>query len=232
MTHDRWWLPIRQSLLIVLLTLGCSVLVADRAHAKDTGFEAGLRVGYGIPLGSAAGDADLSDGVGGQVPLILDVGYRVIPNLFLGLYAQYGFSWVGDTYDQLCDAPGASCSAHDIRLGIEGHLHFKPREKIDPWVGLGLGYEWLTVGAEASNVEVSTTFSGFEFVNLQAGLDIKAADNFYIGPFLALTIAQFSDASLDSDVPALGGEFGADGDIEDKAVHEWLLLGVRGAYAP
>jgi outer membrane protein W len=224
--------PVRQYLLFGLLTLSFAALRAAPAYAEDTGFEAGLRLGYGIPLGSATDNGDLSDAVGGQVPLILDIGYRVIPNLFIGLYAQYGFAWVGDNFDDLCDLSGASCSAHDIRLGVEGHFHFRPREKLDPWIGLGIGYEWLSMSAEQNDVELSMTFHGFEFVNLQAGLDIRVAENFYLGAFLTLTIAEFSEASVDGDAPAFGAQFGANGDIDDKGVHEWLLLGVRGAYAP
>jgi hypothetical protein len=232
MTNLRWRLPNRHYVLVLLWTVSCSGLLAARAQAEDTGFEAGLRVGYGIPLGSVAENGDLSDAVGGQVPLILDVGYRVIPNLFLGLYAQYGFAWVGDTFDEACDLPGASCSAHDIRLGIEAHYHFKPREKLDPWIGLGVGYEWLNIGAEANDLELSMTMHGFEFLNLQAGLDIRAADNFYVGPFLAFTMGQFSATSVECDDAFCGAGFAADGDIENKALHEWLLIGVRGAYAP
>lgn len=221
------------SVLLALAAVGCWATLTPRAAAQNTGFEAGLRLGYGIPLGSLVENSDLSDGVGGQVPLILDVGYRVIPNLFVGLYAQYGFAWVGGDISDACDATNADCSAHDIRLGIEGHYHFQPREQLDPWIGLGIGYEWLGMSVEAGNTEVSFGAHGFEFINLQAGLDIRASDNFYVGPFLTLSIGQFSETTVDCDTGVCDNfSFGASGDIENKAMHQWLLLGVRGAYAP
>jgi hypothetical protein len=211
-------------------------LLSRAVHAEDTGFEAGVRVGYGIPLGNAAQDGKLSDGIGGQVPLMIDIGYRVIPNLFIGLYGQYGFGWVGDTISTACDMSSqVSCSAHDIRLGVEGQFHFLPRQKLDPWVGLGLGYEWLGISIEGGGLQVSETLSGFEFFNLQAGLDIAVTEHFYIGPFLNLSFAQFSSLSLDCSSGAsslCSNAFGASGDIQNKALHEWLLIGVRGAYAP
>ena len=38
------------------------------------GREAGLRLAYGIPMGNVSGNGKLSDGVGGQVPIIIDLG--------------------------------------------------------------------------------------------------------------------------------------------------------------
>lgn len=208
-------------------------LFSTAARAQDTGFEAGLRVGYGIPLGDAVKNGKLSDAVGGQVPLILDVGYRVIPSLFIGLYGQYGFAWVGDDDANVCDSPvNASCSAHDIRLGIEAQFHFRPRQMLDPWIGLGLGFEWLSSSVESGNTEISSTLSGFEFFNLQAGLDIAVADHFHLGPFLNLSFAEFSSVSVDCSSDFCNGQFGASGDIDNTSMHEWLLIGVRGAYVP
>jgi hypothetical protein len=222
--------------LWLVAALGCGAWPTAVVHAQNTGFEAGLRLGYGIPLGDVTGEGgggDLADGIEGQIPIILDVGYRVIPQLFVGLYAQYGFGFVGDVIDAACDASSEiSCSAHDIRLGIEGHFHFMPGEKLDPWIGLGLGYEWLTLGVEGGGAEVSITASGFEFFNLQAGLDIAASEHFYVGPFLSVSFAQYSDLSVDCSSNNFCDGFGADGDIEETAIHEWLMLGVRGAYTP
>lgn len=219
------------------LGLAAAVCVfSSVARAEDTGFEAGLRVGYGIPMGDVDDDGKLSDIIGGQIPLILDIGYRVTPNLFVGLYGQYGFGWVGGDTSTACDSSSeVSCSAQDIRLGIEAQFHFLPRQKLDPWIGLGIGYEWMGVSIEGGGIEVSATASGFEFINLQAGLDIAVAEHFYIGPFLNLSFGQYSDLSIDCSSGAsaiCGGQFGASGEIENKALHEWLMIGVRGAYAP
>jgi hypothetical protein len=233
MTRSRkHLLSCHASWLAAAVLAGC--LFMPVAHAEDTGFEVGLRLGYGIPLGNTSGNEKLSDGIGGQVPIIIDLGYRVIPNLFVGLYGQYGFSWVGGNVSDACDMSSEiSCSAHDIRLGVEAQFHFLPRQKLDPWVGLGVGYEWMGISVEGGGVKVSMTPHGFEFVNLQAGLDILVAEHFYLGPFLSLSIAQYSDMSVDCSAGSvLCNQFGAGGTIQDKALHEWLMLGVRGAFAP
>jgi hypothetical protein len=210
-----------------------SCLLCTTARAQDTGFEAGLRVGYGVPLGNVDKNIKLSDEIGGEIPLIIDVGYRVIPNLFVGLYGQYAFGWVSGNTSKACDMSSQfSCSAHDIRLGVEGHFHFMPREKLDPWVGLGIGYEWLGISVSGGGADVSSTITGFEFFNLQAGLDIALAEHFYLGPFVTLSFAQFSGGTVVCKSTICGSGFEANGDIRGKALHEWLLIGVRGAYAP
>ncbi|HET6338619.1 MAG TPA: outer membrane beta-barrel protein [Polyangiales bacterium] len=229
--HRHW------SLLAAVLACGCLFSTAAHAHDRDTGFEGGLRVGYGIPLGDADGgpDSSLSGGISGQIPIQIDLGYRVIPNLTIGLYGQYGFGFVGDDASDGCDASSQiSCSAHDIRLGIQAHYHFQPGQKLDPWIGLGLGYEWMGFSVEGGGLEVSSTLHGFEFFNFQAGLDIAVAEHFYIGPVLTLSFAQFSSLSIDcSSSSGLCDQMpSASGDIDEKALHEWLMIGVRGVYAP
>jgi hypothetical protein len=229
MTNDRT----RRLYRVASYLAALSCLLCTTARAEGTGFEAGLRVGYGIPLGDIEKNSKLSDGIGGEVPLIIDIGYRVIPNLFVGLYGQYAFGWVSGEISKACDLSSQiSCSAHDMRLGVEGHFHFMPSEKFDPWVGLGIGYEWLGISVSGAGTDVSTTIHGFEFFNLQAGLDIAVAEHFYVGPFVTLTFAQASSASIDCGSIVCSNDFGTSGAIQDKALHEWLLIGVRGAYAP
>jgi hypothetical protein len=90
-----------------------------------------------------------------------------------------------------------------------------------PWIGAGLGYEWLRLSSSGGEEAVNGTLSGFEFVNLQGGVDFKPLDdtNFGVGPFLAFSLAQYSTAA-------------DGGDIRDKTLHEWLNLGVRGTFVP
>jgi len=220
-------------LALVLAVISTARVVS--AQEPATGFEAGLRVGYAVPLGHLVGgdddDAALDRAIEGAIPIWVDLGYRVMPELFVGLYGQYGFGFPGDTFGNRCDAnPDASCWASMLRLGLEVHYHPVPRSVANPWVGLGLGYEWLTIGIEQSDDELSLTVHGFELLNLQAGLDFKVTDNFYLGPALTFSLGQYSDVSTDCAGDATDCD--EDPEIEEKAIHEWLVLAVRGAYAP
>lgn len=222
----------------LLVAGGVGLLIAPaEASAQDaTGFEAGLRVGYGIPLGKATGDAgdDLNRGIAGQIPLWLDVGYRVSPNVFVGLYTHYGIGFVGDDIDMACQQSSQiSCSASDVRLGLQLHYHVSPAENVDPWIGPGIGYEWLSLGFEGAGASFSTTASGFEFLNVQGGVDFAPAEHFYLGPFVSFSLDQYFDISVDCSgaIPCMDLASIA-GDIPDKSLHEWLVFGVRGGYEP
>jgi hypothetical protein len=220
----------RSALVLVVI---CTARMAA-AQEPGTGFEGGLRVGYAVPLGQAVGgdddDNDLDRAIAGAIPIWADLGYRVIPELFVGLYGQYGFGFIGDELGDGCDSSDqVDCSASTLRLGLQLHYHPVPESVANPWVGLGFGYEWLTFGIEGGDSKVSFTAHGFELLNLQAGLDFKVTDNFYLGPALSFSFGQYSRISADCSGDA---ECSDNPDIEEKAIHEWLMLAVRGAYAP
>lgn len=178
--------------------------------ATDKKFVLGLRLGYGLPMGSISKDVKFSDFFSSMIPIWLDVGYMVTPNVMLGVYGQYGLVSIKN-----CPS-GASCSAHDIRVGVQGQYHVLPSEKIDPWFGLGIGYESLA----GSVAGVSGSDTGFEFANLQAGLDFKLSPAFGFGPFASFSLGQFSNETT----------AGQSASIPEKALHEWFTLGVRGAF--
>ena len=208
-----------------------AVLSRPGVARADKGFEAGARLGYGIPLGEMAEGVDLSDGIDGQIPIWLDVGYRPIEALMIGLYFQYG---IGLIDNEACDIDGVDCSGSDIRFGLQAHYHISPEEQLDPWVGLGIGYEWLNRGVEAMGTEVSSTLHGFEFLNLQAGLDIAVAEHVKLGPFLSFSLGQYGSGSAECSGAACSalGTVEIDGDIEEKSLHQWLVIGARVAYTP
>ena len=224
--HQTVWLS-------VVAALALSVFTKPSTARAEPGFEAGARLGYGIPMGEAVKNSDLSEGVSGQIPIWLDVGYRPFDALMIGLYFQYGIGFVDGGPAEVCDIDGVDCSASDIRLGIQAHYHISPLEQLDPWLGLGIGYEWLGFSSEGGGFEISSTTSGFEFLNLQAGLDIGVAEHVKVGPFLSFSLGQYDSVSFECDgLQPVCAMFGRDGDIEETAMHEWLVLGVCGAYVP
>ncbi len=185
----------------------------------DSKFFVGLRLGYSIPLGKAGGDEDeeldLSFVSSGQIPIWLDLGYRVTPNLVLGLYGSYAFGFVGDACVE-----GADCSANQIRFGVQGQYHLSPGESFNPWFGLGIGYEILNLHFEGQGSDFDESFKGFEFANLQVGGDFKVSDSVGIGPFVSFSLGQYSSVGFGD----------SSEDLEKKTLHEWLTIGARGAF--
>jgi outer membrane protein W len=203
--------------------------VPDRSALADTKIKLGLRLGYAIPSGKVFGDNNtvggqpltstkLSDLVSGGVPIQLDAGYMVTDNILVGLYGQYAF-----VSEKNCDT-GADCSAHDIRLGVQAQYHIMPDQFVDPWLGIGVGYEWLSDSESAGGVSQDTTLKGLEFLNLQGGADFQAASAFTVGPFLSLSLGQYASLSTSGPLANLSGS------LDNKALHEWITIGAKGTF--
>jgi len=178
----------------------------------------GLRVGYGAPLGNIQKGSPLSTdtsdpfplGVAGLIPIWLDLGYMAFENLMLGLYGHYGIAFFSGC---------SSCSGRDIRFGLQFQYHFAPVRTFDPWLGAGVGYEFLSTKEQDSAAGGDGTFSarGFEFVNFQAGLDIELAEALTLGPAVSFSLAQFSNQATKAP-----GQPEQSLSIEDSALHMWL----------
>jgi hypothetical protein len=129
---------------------------------------------------------------------------------------------LGSALSDACNSNGIGCTVLDFRVGVDVHYHLRPRQTWDPWFGGGLGYELLWVSVSpASSLFSGLVASGWEFANLQAGLDHQFAAGFKVGPFIALTAAEYSSKGA----PEASGSF--DGAL---ALHGWLMLGVRAAF--
>jgi hypothetical protein len=199
------------------LSLGVlAVLVPAAAQAQWT---VGARTGYAIALGDAGGNLKMTDMTNGQIPLQLDVGYRLanVP-LTIGGYFSYGFGSTAGNFKNTCDALGESCSSSSLRVGAQLSYSFAdPKEQMAPWIGAGLGYDKLTVTEAGQDLNLT----GWEFLILQAGLDWRLAPQFTLGGFASFSLAQYSDL----EIPGVGS-----GSISDKKMHEWLTFGIRGAF--
>lgn len=215
-------------LLVSLCMMG--TFMASSAAAQNGGFEGGLRTGYAVALGETSDNNDLDDLVSGVIPIWVDAGYRMDESLFFGGYFQYGFGFVGNGPDDGCDASGVDCSTSSMRLGAQIHYHVSPDSSADVWFGYGLGYEWLNFSVDAPSAEFSATASGFEFANLQLGIDFRASENFYIGPVLSFSLGQYSSQDYDDCSGTAAVLCSVDGDIDDTSLHEWLFLGIRGGF--
>jgi hypothetical protein len=139
----------------------------------------------------------------------------------------------------------SDCNFHGLRFGAQVHYHLAPERSLDPWIGAGIGYEWLTSSVSSSGsivpngapgpASLSTTVHGFEFVNLQGGLDFKPWErsNFGVGPFVSFSLGEYDSGSI-----ACGGTAcnvvpsSRSSDVREKGIHEWLTLGVRGTFVP
>jgi hypothetical protein len=211
---------------------------ASGSSGADRKFKLGLRSGYALPMGGVQGaqsigtqsypEIKVSDAVSGQIPIWIDAGYMVLPEVLVGAYFQYGIVQVKKATTALAPgcAPGDNCSAHDIRFGVQAQYHFSPAQSADPWLGLGFGYEILgTSETGGGRTPGDGSLTGLEFLNLQGGADFKLADAFSLGPFLSFSLGQYSSETA----VGVNGQ-SQTSDINPKELHEWLTFGVKGTF--
>jgi hypothetical protein len=188
------------------------------------GLDLGVRLGYALPFGNTSGSEKLSDGISGAVPIVLEAGYRINANFTVGALFQYGIAQVKENATTMCGG-AISCSGSVIRLGIEGLYNFNLDTPLTPWVGLGTGYEWMSIDISGMGASGSAGTRGLEFLTLHAGGDYRLSQQLSVGPFLSFSIAQYSTVTAQ-----LPGQPSTSADVTDKSMHEWLQLGVRGKF--
>jgi len=211
----------------MLCTFGSTLLAAASASAEpppaQTGFQAALRPGLAIPLGSASRGVPMSNVYGLQRSLTLDVGLKPIENLFVGAYLGAGVGGAGSAFDSLCSG-ASSCSSSSLRIGVEAQFHFRPARLVNPWVGYGIGFESTSSKQELGPVTASQNRNGIEFAHLMAGVDFRVFEVIGVGPYLDFSIAQYGSVSSSSSTQAV--QEGSK-DIEEKRIHEWLTVGLK-----
>lgn len=195
-----------------------------RRSDYDPGVAVGFRSGWGFPFGDRAsvqGQKDsLSSNFNGMLPLWFDAGYRISKNVYVGAYFQYGFLTVPDQY---CPGPQlVGCTGHDIRFGPSVHFHFVPHGALDPWVGLGFGYEAATLTIHGVEQDASRTNAGFEFVNLEGGIDIHPVFGFDWGPFVSFSMDEYR---TERQSPPVGGS--KTYALPSPTLHYFFVLGLR-----
>jgi opacity protein-like surface antigen len=212
---------------------------AGGAVAQQGAIEIGLRVAYAIPFGTQGTaiahriDTKLSDEIKGMIPIEIDAGYRITPRFYVGLSFQYGFAFVNTSTNPECagdprfspTGQSLSCSSRDLRFGANAQVHLAPGHSFDPWLGLGVGYEWLSfdVSGPLINATVDAAASGLEFANFQLGGDIAVARNVAVGPFMRASLGHYRSVSY-------GYGVYSPTEVTNEALHEWLEFGLRGAF--
>jgi hypothetical protein len=188
---------------------------SSRAGVLTLGARTGISIGLGDVDGNSVfvppyDELSMGEWVPANIPFQFDLLLRLAPGFAFGGYVSAGAGFTGD----LCDDAGADCTAVLLRLGLQATYSFPGR--VSPWLGAGFGHEWNMLDDGTDEY----TFSGWEFLNLQGGVDFKLGGKFSLGPFAMLSIGEYDDfEGQDLD-------FG----VGEKVTHEWLTFGVRGKF--
>jgi hypothetical protein len=193
-------------LLFSLLLVAAPALAQGNSQAsidrpvQSSGFSFSARLGGALPLGNIHnGDGEtalaMNDVVNAMVPVQLDAGFFLGSSIYVGGYFQYGRLLTVDCPEL------ASCSATNLRFGVNGSLHLRvsPTGRWSPWVGGGIGYELFKPG--------EGTLRGVDF-HVQGGADYHVSGPVWFGPFAMLTLGEYSN-------------------VNDAGSHKWLMGGAR-----
>jgi hypothetical protein len=182
-------------------------------------------LGYAAPSGNATGAAgdNLTASFSGQFPIGFQIGGDVTPALFVGAYGTFAPGGVGSAVNSTCQTGALDCSSISFHGGVTVEYRFNVPESFQPWIGYGFGYETNSLSESSSSGQTGwLTASGWELGRFRAGVDFLPASIVGLGIFGEVSLGQYDHIEGQSGQGLL-----YDGDVPQKALHEWLSLGIR-----
>jgi hypothetical protein len=198
-------------------------------RAAEEGFGLGVRFAYAHPFGEIADDGDIDNFTRGVLKGQLDLEYGSSNTFALGLYLAVGGGFLPKAMKEDCEQFDADCSQLSIESGLSGNYRILPDGLIDPWVGANFGVEWLRTSIDSElGGATSVAFLGVAF-GFTVGADVQLGQVAF-GPYLSPQFGRFMRGKIKTeDVPLLE-EFDESGEIDQRAFHYWLNIGLRARY--
>jgi hypothetical protein len=140
------------------------------------------------------------------------VGYRILPQLTLGVYGSWAMFGRGDQANP-------TGHVYSSTAGVQADWHFLPvGQEFDPWVSLGTGWRgyWMTAD------QGTTSMQGMELAKLQVGVDYRLDRQIAISPVVGVDLSSFftqSTPETDSFHP-----------ISKPNVNTFLFAGLQGRF--
>lgn len=197
------------------VTQGSEASAPTLFAAPKQAFELDVETGYSRGFGGidASPGAAMAGVARGGVGVGVGLGYRATPELSVAGTMQY---------QELAAAPEQPLGTRvrGASVGVEGKLHLRPFDKVDPWVGLGAGYRMLWVAPEGPGNNVLN--HGLELARAKVGLDVRVSRDVALGPVIGGDVNLFIWRNPEG--PA-GNTV-----IRDKKVSTFLFAGIQGRF--
>jgi hypothetical protein len=197
--------------------------VAEETPAAEHGIQLklGLGAGFGIPFGEVRKDVKLADLYAGEIPIELEASYRFTHAISAGVYAGYAYGLVSSNEVEGVKASDALSSIQTLRLGVQGEYELAKVGPAFPYATVRVGYVAETL---KSRTGADAKASGWEYFTLVGGADFEVAERFAVGPFVSFSLGQYTTEKS-------SGEASQSIPSSERALHEWLTIGVRGSFA-
>jgi hypothetical protein len=148
-----------------------------------------------------------SGGVGAE----LDLGYRILPEVMVGVFAQ-ATEFDGDS------RLSTQTNVRSVAAGVQGNWFLRPYRTANPWLGLASAYRRHWIVPDIGGI---TQHDGWEIARVQVGVDLRASREVSVAPYVAASIdAWFEETLPDQESRALDG----------PAVSGFLGAGVLGRF--
>lgn len=176
------------------LAVALFVLVSGQRASAEVGPSRPRPIELGFSSGYSRGLEPIS-----AIPLVLDLDYRFSPNWGAGVFGELGFPRVSIDDEEASYAAGG----HHYRVGIEAQYHAKSESRVEPWLGVGFGYDvlratyhetssyWDKLNPTPDHASRPLRASGFELGHLRLGIDFRIFPAFAIGPFLSASVVAY-----------------------------------------
>jgi hypothetical protein len=183
--------------------------LAPATHAVELTIGTGYEQGFGKFTSAQPSLTDIGT-AGGAVQI--GAGYRIIPQLTLGLYGSGAMFGRADQVD-------TSTNLYSAAAGVQSDWHFLPGgHELDPWVSLSSGWRGYWLNQNVGN----TSIQGLEIAKLQVGLDYRLAQSVAISPVVGADLSTFFTQST----PQSNGFT----NISDPQVNTFVFAGVMGRF--
>jgi hypothetical protein len=183
--------------------------LAPAVHAVEVTVGTGYAQAFGDIAANRPSLTDIGQ-PGGAVQL--GVGYRLIPQLTLGVYGAGSMFSRGDQVDN-------STNLYSATAGVEASWHFLPSgSQYDPWVSLGTGWR----GYWVNNDQGTTSMQGLEMAKLQLGVDYRFTRGIAISPVVGGDLSML----LSESTPG-SNKFA---NITDPKVNTFVFAGFQGRF--
>ena len=187
-----------------------------RVYAPQRALELTPGLSYAEPFGDAAKGANVRDFAGSALAPTLGIAYRLTPHVAIGVTGMYQEFSAGNDVTAGTTVRG---HARAVGGGPDVTVHFRPYERVDPFLRAGFGYRAMWELRDGANNDVVR--HGLELGRLALGLDMRVSRDVAIAPVIGANANVFFWESRDN---------GASGAIPDPRVNVTAMAGLEARF--